>query len=53
MAQLMIACMLPLPTSVLNEGHVGSDCRVINPLYSTGEWSTAHVFALPPEGFLD
>lgn len=40
-----------LPTSVLNGGHVGSDCHVINPLYSTGEWSAADVFALPPEGF--
>lgn len=39
------------PTSVLNGGHVGSDCHVINPLYSTGEWSAADVFALPPEGF--
>lgn len=49
----MIARMLPLPMSVLSAGHVSSDCRVINPLFSTGEWSTADVFALPPEGFLD
>lgn len=53
MAALMIARMFPLPTSVLNGGHVGSDCHVINPSYSTGEWSAADVFALPPEGFLD
>lgn len=47
------ARMFPLPMSVLNGGHVGSDYHVINPLYSTGEWSVADVFALPPEGFLD
>lgn len=49
----MIAYMFPLSASVLNGGHVGSDCPVINPSYSTGEWSKADVFALPPEGFLD
>lgn len=50
----MIARMFTaLPARVLNGGHVGSDCHVINPSYSTGEWSAADVFALPPEGFLD
>lgn len=53
MAQLIIARMFPHPTSVLTEVHVGSDCHAINPSYSTGEWSAADVFALPPEGFLD
>ena len=51
--QLIIACMFPLPASVLTGGHVGSDCHVINPSYSIEEWSVADVFALPPEGFLD
>lgn len=53
MAQLIIARVFPHPTSVLTEVHVGSDCHAINPSYSTGEWSAADVFALPPEGFLD
>lgn len=52
-ARLIIACMFPLPASVLNGGHIGSDSHVINPLYSIEEWSAADVFALPPEGFLD
>lgn len=43
----------PHSMNVLNEDRIELDCHVINPLYSTGEWSATDVFALPPEGFLD